>query len=342
MVFTQRNLFLTFSAVLILLLAVTAIGAEWATNAVVVSPAPGTSVHSLLTVLGKAVTKYTPIKEWQVQPLGGPEAWLPMMKEGKCQFASSSIPEVLKAYMGRGVYEKMGPAPVRTVAAGHSIMFMFWTTPEKNIASIDDLKGKRVFIRYRTSSVFIEMAQKQLASAGLTLADLKSVLAFSNLAEATGALMEGWADAILFPAVPGAVAQINQSKGECQFIPLTREQAQFVVDRLAGYHLEDVPADDPRFGNKSEVPNAVCYQNALFCSPSLDPEVVYGVVKAIFDHRDELSGAHPLVKYWSLAYRPIALAVPYHEGAIRYFKEKGLWTREDQVYQDKAIRGKKN
>jgi TRAP transporter TAXI family solute receptor len=185
------------------------------------------------------------------------------------------------------------------------------------------------------------MAEKQLASAGLTLADLKSVLAFSNLTVAIKALMDGWADAILFPAVPGAVAEINAAKGECRFVPLTREQAQEVVSRSAGYHIEDVPADDPRFGNRSEVPNAVCYQNAMFCSPALDPEVVYGVVKAIFDRSAELSGAHPLAKYWSLTYRPIALAVPYHEGAIRYFQEVGTWKPAAQAYQDGMLRRQK-
>ena len=114
-----------------------------------------------------------------------------------------------------------------------------------------------------------------------------------------------------------------------------------MVNRSAGYHLEDVPADDPRFENKSEVPNAVCYQNAMFCSPALDTEVVYGVVKAIFDHSDELSDAHPLAKYWSLTYRPVALAVPYHEGAVRYFQGKGAWTPEAQAYQEKMIRRQK-
>ena len=315
--------------------------AQWPVNAVAISPAPGTSVHALLTVFGKAVVQYTPIQKWTVQPLGGPEVWVPMMKEGKCHFANHSVPEVFRAYQGRGVYEKMAPAAIRTVAAGNSTMFMFWTIPEKNIASIHDLRGKRVFLKYKTNPLFIQMAQKQLASAGLTLTDLKSVLAFSNLAVATKALLQGWADAILFPVVPEAVAEINQAKGECRFIPLTQEQAEVVVSRSPGYYIEDIPANDPRFGNKSEVPNAVCYQNAMFCSPALDPEVVYGVVRAIFDHTAELSDAQPLARYWSLTYRPISLAVPYHEGAIRYFQEKGAWTAEAQAYQDRLVRTRK-
>jgi uncharacterized protein len=337
-----KKTLLTLSAALMLVLQGSGAGAQWPPDALVVSPAPGAQVHALLVALGKAVVKHTPIEKWTVHPLGGPEIWLPMMRDGKCHFANYSAPEVLRAYQGRGVYEKLAPAAVRTVAAGHGTMFMFWTVPERNITSIHDLKGKRVFLRYKTNPLFIDMAQRQLASAGLKLTDLKSVLSFSNLTEATNALLEGWADAVLFPVVPGAVAEINQAGGECQFVPLTPEQAKFVVDRSAGYHVEDVPAEDPRFGNRSAVPNAVCYQNAMFCSPEISPEVVYGVVKAIFDNPEELRGAHPLAGYWSMAYRPVAQAVPYHDGAVRYFREKGAWTSEAQEYQERVLRRRRN
>jgi uncharacterized protein len=216
-------------------------------------------------------------------------------------------------------------------------MFMFWTTRGKQLGAVDDLKGKRVFVRYKTNPLFIEMAEAQLASAGLSLSDLGSVLPFSNLSSATKALVEGMADAILFPAVRDAVEEINRLTGECQFIPLTLEQRRYVVERLRGYHAEDIPPHDPRFGNMSPVPNAIVYQNAMFGPPTLTPEVVYGVVKAIFDRSAEMSDAHPLAAFWSLNYRPVALAVPYHEGAIRYFREKGLWTPAAQAHQERVI-----
>jgi TRAP transporter TAXI family solute receptor len=135
--------------------------------------------------------------------------------------------------------------------------------------------------------------------------------------------------------------EINEAKGECKFVPLTKEQAKYVTEHMEGYYLDDIPADDPRYRNKSPVPNAVCYQNAMFCSPSMNPEIVYGVVKAIFDHSDEFADTHPSAKYWSLKHKPVSLAVPYHDGAIRYFKEKELWTPEAQAYQEKILKRQK-
>lgn len=311
---------------------------EWPKEVTVVSPAPGATVHLVLVGIGKVVEKYTPIKHWIVQPLGGPMLWLPMMKEGKAHFANHSAPDILNAFLGRGVYSKLGPMPVRTVGAGHDYMFMFWTTPDKGISSVSDMKGRVAYIRFKANPMFDEMAKNQLASAGLELKDLKGVLSFSSIKEATRDLIEGRVDAILYPVVPSAVIEINEAKRECLFVKLTEEQAKYVVKQMEGYYIADIPANDSRFRNKSPVPNAICYQNAMFTSPDMHPDIVYGVAKAIFEHTSEFADSHPSAKYWSLKHRPISLAVPYHEGAIRYFKEKGIWTQEAQAYQDKMLK----
>ena len=93
-------------------------GADWPKDVTVISPAPGASVHMVLVGVGGVVQKYTPIENWIVQPLGGPKLWLPMMKGGQCHFANHSAADILNAFLGRGLYAKMGPMPVRTVGAG--------------------------------------------------------------------------------------------------------------------------------------------------------------------------------------------------------------------------------
>lgn len=316
-------------------------GVEWPKDVNAISPAPGASVHMVLVGVGKAIEKYTPIENWIVQPLGGPKLWLPMMKRGQAHFANHNSADILNAFLGRGLYAKLGPQAVRTVMAGHDYMFMFWTTPEKGIRSVRDLKGKVAYIKFKANPMFDEMAKHQLASAGLTVRDLKAVLAFSSIKEAIRGLIEGRVDAILYPVVPGAVMQINEAKGETKFIHLTRKQAEYVVERMEGYYIQDIRANDPRFRNKSPVPNAVCYQTAMFTSAAMHPDIVYGIVKAILEHPEEFVDTHPSAKYWSLKHRPVSNAVPYHEGAIRYFKERGLWTQENQAYQGKMLKRQK-
>jgi TRAP transporter TAXI family solute receptor len=314
---------------------------EWPKDVTVISPAPGASVHMVQVGVGQVVEKYTPIENWIVQPLGGPKLWLPLMSQGKCQFANHNAADILNAFLGRGLYAKMGPQRVRTLGAGHDYMFMFWTTPVKGIRRIADIKGKVVYYKFKANPMFTEMCEIQLASAGLTVDDLKAGLSFPNIKEGARDLIEGRVDVLLYPVVPGAVMQINEAKGECVFVNLTKEQANYVIERMEGYFIQDIGANDRRFRNKSPVPNAICYQNAMFIPEGMDPAIVYGVAKAIYGHSDEFADTHPAAKYWSLTHRPVSLAVPYHEGSIRYFKEKGLWTREAQAYQDKMLKRQK-
>ena len=314
---------------------------DWPKDVTVISPAPGASVHMVQVGVGKVVEKYTPIENWIVQPLGGPKLWLPLMSQGKCQFANHNAADILNAFLGRGLYAKMGPQRVRTLGAGHDYMFMFWTTPVKGIRGIADLKGKVVYYKFKANPMFDEMAKHQLGSAGLTVDDLKAGLAFPNIKEGARDLIEGRVDVLLYPVVPGAVMQINEAKGECVFVNLTKQQANYVSERMEGYFIQDIGANDRRFRNKSPVPNAICYQNAMFIPEGMDPDIVYGVAKAIYGHSDEFADTHPAARYWSLTHRPVSLAVPYHEGSIRYFKEKGLWTREAQTYQDKMVKRQK-
>lgn len=312
-------------------------GAEWPKDVRVISPAPGATVHMIAVGVGKAVQKHTPIENWIVQPLGGPKLWLPMMKDGKCDFAMHSAPDILNAFLGRGLYSALGPMPVRQIIAGHEYMFMFWTTPDKGINSLSDLKGKVAYIHQKANPMFTEMANNQLAAAGMSVKDLKAGLAFASIKEASADLIEGRVDAVLYPVVPGAVMQINEAKGECKFVNLSASEAKYVTDHMEGYYAADVPANDPRFRNKSAVPNAINYQSAMFTSVNMNPDVVYGVTKAILDNTDEFADTHPSARYWSAKHRPISLAVPYHEGAVRYYKEKGMWTAEAQAYQEKLI-----
>ena len=126
-------------------------GAEWPKQVTVISPAPGASVHMVQVGVGQVVQKYTPIEDWIVQPLGGPKLWLPLMAQGKADFANHNAADIINAFLGRGLYTKMAPQNVRTVAAGHDYMFMFWTIESTGVRFISDLKGKVVYNKFKAN-----------------------------------------------------------------------------------------------------------------------------------------------------------------------------------------------
>jgi TRAP-type uncharacterized transport system substrate-binding protein len=56
----------------------------------------------------------------------------------------------------------------------------------------------------------------------------------------------------------------------------------------------------------------------------VDADLVYRVTKTIFDHRDELLAICPLLRDMTLQDAQKTIAIPFHPGAIKYYKERGV------------------
>jgi hypothetical protein len=75
---------------------------------------------------------------------------------------------------------------------------------------------------------------------------------------------------------------------------------------------------------EDDVPVAVVW-NLLVCNEGMQENLVYDIVKALFEHKPEWITVHPNARYLSLEpQRTGGSPIPFHPGAIRYFTEKGL------------------
>lgn len=323
--------------VLPLLTSGTARAVEWPPFLVFGAPSAGTTNYMIAVAIGEVIKKYTPIKKVMVQPLGGPTVWGPMMKKGEVDFAIQSGANVIDLFLGIGAFKEMGPMPVLTAIGGHSFPLMFHTTPDKKITKIEDLKGKVVYTSMMGQPMFTQISQAQMATVGLTLEDLKSSSTMPSVAQATNDLIEGRIDAFLYPVVPSKVKMINQAKGECVFVNLTEEQVDDVQTKNPGYFKAVIP--EGQYANKKEMRWAICFQTCLHVRADLDPGLVHEIVKVVLEHHDEWVGTHPQAKAWGLDRKPVTIAAePYHEGAVQYYKEKGLWTDEVQKFNDQLFK----
>lgn len=306
---------------------------EWPRHLVFGAPSAGTTNYMVAVGMGEVIKKYSPVKKVIVQPLGGPTVWGPMMKKGEVDFAIQSGADIVSLFLGTGEFAEIGPVDVRTVIAGHTFPLMFHTTPGKKIFSIEDLKGKTVYTTMMGQPMFLQIAKAQLASAGLSISDLKASMTMPSVAQATADLIEGRIDAFIYPVVPSKVNEINHAAGECVFINLTEDQAEEIQNNNPGYFKAVFPAG--AVANKKEMRWAIGFQTCLHCRADLDPDLVYELVKILFENHDEWVGTHPAAKKWALDQKPVSTAAePYHKGAVKYYKEKNIWTDEVQEFND--------
>ena len=69
-----------------------------------------------------------------------------------------------------------------------------------------------------------------------------------------------------------------------------------------------------------------------------DDGLVYAMVKAIYDDFDNISKATPTTYGLAADRQILNYVVPFHDGAIRYFKEAGLWNDELQAHNDALVK----
>ncbi|MCP4715392.1 MAG: hypothetical protein GY868_09760, partial [Deltaproteobacteria bacterium] len=81
------------------------------------------------------------------------------------------------------------------------------------------------------------------------------------------------------------------------------------------------------------------YPYALWAYDHADDEVIYQVVKAIHQGYDIFKGMHRAMPAWNIKQAvKDPSPVPYHEGAIRYFREAGVWTSKMDAWQAKQLK----
>ena len=132
-----RNRGIKTLAAIVFLMCFILIGAagagDWPKDVNVITPAPGASVHMIAVGIGKSVQDHTPIENWFVQPLGGPKLWLPMMSQGKCDFANHNAADILNAFTGRRPEHKHILMPCNDGANFLGSHFGIQPAPQKSV-----------------------------------------------------------------------------------------------------------------------------------------------------------------------------------------------------------------
>jgi TRAP transporter TAXI family solute receptor len=83
-----------------------------------------------------------------------------------------------------------------------------------------------------------------------------------------------------------------------------------------------IPANT--YKNQSSQVKTVAVAAVLIASSELKEDVVYKLTKALFENQPELAASHAKGKELSLKTAATGVSIPFHPGAIKYYKEKGV------------------
>ena len=241
----------------------------------------------------------------------------------KADLAFSMADTAWDAYSGIGkpFPEKL---PLRTLLALYPNNLHVVTLEGKGIEKISDLKGKRVSTGAPGSGTEV-MALRLLEAAGLN-PDKDVKRDKLSVAESSGALKDGKIDAYVWAGgIPtAAVLDLAATPGvKAKLVPHGDLVAKMREKSGPIYVTGTIPANTYP-GQTKDVPIALVW-NILACNESLPENLVYDITKVLLEHRNDLIAVHKDASFITLQNQASGGSpIPFHPGALRYFREKGL------------------
>jgi hypothetical protein len=188
------------------------------------------------------------------------------------------------------------------------------------IKSIADLKGKKVGVGAPGSGT--EANFRQLLDAyGMKKEDVNAqFLSFSESAEA---YKDKHIDAFIVTAgIPNAGIMDVATQNEIRILNIPADVAAKLTQKYPFLAAVKVPANTYK-GQTAEVPT-VAVNAVLIAGSSLKEEMVYNLTKALFENQADLAAAHAKGKELNMKTAVTGVSIPFHPGAVKYYKEKGL------------------
>jgi TRAP transporter TAXI family solute receptor len=188
------------------------------------------------------------------------------------------------------------------------------------IKSIADLKGKKVGVGAPGSGT--EANFRQLLDAyGMKKEDVNAqFLSFSESAEA---YKDKHIDAFIVTAgIPNAGIMDVSTQNEIRILNIPADVAAKLAQKYPFLAAVKVPANTYK-GQTAEV-STVAVNAVLIAGSSLSEAMVYNLTKALFENQAELASAHAKGKELNIKTAVTGVSIPFHPGAVKYYKEKGL------------------
>ena len=273
--------------------------------------------------MAAVLSKYVDGMQATAEVTGGSVANLQLIGTGKPYIALSMNDAALDALKGQGKFQGK-PVPVRTLMILYPNRMHVVTIEGTGINTIKDLKGKRVSTGSGGSATEV-MAFRVIEAAGL---DKDSDMRRERLgvAESVNALKDRKIDAFFWVGgLPtAAVTDLANSPGVKIKMIDHAELVPAMNKKYGNLYVRDTIAKSVYNGMEKDNQQATV-MNILVANENMDDKTAYNIVKAIFDHRDELIRVHKEAENFKLEnQKKEASPLPWHAGAIKYFSEKGV------------------
>jgi TRAP transporter TAXI family solute receptor len=294
----------------------------------------GTHVYAVAAGLAKVLQENGNIRT-TIRPFSGSSVYLPLLQRGEVALGLNTSVDSYLSYHGLPPYDSRMDN-LRALAMIFPLPIMYMVRADSDIYRVEQLAGKRVVITFRANAALEQLHTGILATGGLTPNDVRPVVV-AGLPEAMRMLTEDRADAVPTGLNTALALQVDSSiAGGVRYITMGRNEQRLTEVMPGSTPITIMPGpDNPGIEEPTRVAGTFDYLNA---STHLSDDQAYAIVKTIHESLDELRRDYVQMRAATEeSLVPSDNLHPYHAGAIRYYREVGLWTDAHERNQERLL-----
>lgn len=223
------------------------------------------------------------------------------------------------AYNGMAPFKsKLGD--VRAIARLYPEYVHVVASKNSGVKSLEDFKGKKISVGARGSGNEVNCRQ-MFEFYGLDYKNLNPI--FLPYGETADQFKDRAIDGFVFTiGTPNPAIQDITTAQEVVFIPLDGAKSDAVVAKYPYLVKDAIPAKTYK-GQDAPVPT-LSVQAILVVNKNMPDDLAYLITKTLFDNIGDVAKAHNKGAEITLKQATNGITIPFHPGANRYLKEKGV------------------
>lgn len=264
------------------------------------------------------------VGELQVRPqeLANTADYIPLVNAGDIEFGIANVVQLTYAVNGTGMSEGRPNSNLKMVATLMPFRSAYIVRKDSDIKSIEDLKGRRVPV-FADKALGDYVTKGYFANANMSLDQVDGV-AVPNFPRMWASFAEGSADVAIVVVGAANSREYDASFG-IRYLSFENTPEALARTRkfLPQMYLQEMPAGSVPGIDKPTNVNVFDY--TLFAGKDVSDDMVYKSVKALWEKEADLLAAGPFWNGFMKEKMSAPLGLTYHPGAIKFYKEMGVW-----------------
>lgn len=255
------------------------------------------------------------------QSTPGSPVILENIDKAKAELGIAQAGVAQEAFNGTGQFEGKKLEKIRQLTYFYPNVMQFVVRKDAGINEIKDIDGKKIAVGAAGSATELN-SQDLVKAAGLKYDDITPE--YVSEAQAVELLRNRQVDGANMIAALGSSNMLDiLSTGEYEIVQIKEETVKTLAEEVnAAYYPFTIPADT--YPNQPEPIETFAVANWLHGSADLSEEFVYDLLTKLYDNVDFLVDTHKVAENIKLENALDGKTIPLHDGAIKFFKEKGI------------------